>query len=372
MKDLRKRLAIFLPALYGGGAERTMLSLASGLARRSYAVDLVLAQAEGPYLAEVPASVRVVELNARHLGAWRTLASLPALVRYLRHERPAALLSALHANIVALWARRIAGVPRQVVISEQNTFSLQNQQLPEWYSWLMLRLVACFYGWADGIAAVSNGVADDLARVARVPRERIEVIHNPIVTPELQAKAKVPLEHPWFEPGQPPVLLAVGRLTAQKDFPTLIKAFDRVRHAQLARLLILGEGEERPVLEDLVRLLGLEHDVSLPGFVANPYPYMAQASVFVLSSRWEGLPTVLVEALSCGTPVIATDCPSGPQEILRGGQYGQLVPVGDVPALSQAIEAALVGQTPHPPQESWRPFELEAVVDQYINVLLVG
>ena len=372
MTETRNRVAIFLPALQGGGAERIMLNLAGGLAGRGYDLDLVLAQAEGPYLAEVPGLVRLVELNARHRRARRTLASFPALVRYLRRERPAALLTALHANVIAVWAKRLAGVPTRVVIGEHNTFSLAYQQLPALRGWLTLRLVRSFYPWADEIVAVSRGVADDLAQVTGIPRQRIRVVYNPVVMPELRTKAQAPLDHSWFEPGQPPVVLAVGRLAAQKDFPTLIRAFAQVRRTRPARLLILGEGEERPVLEALARELGLEQCVSLPGFVGNPYVYMAHAAVFVLSSRWEGLPTVLVEALYCGAPVVATDCPSGPREILADGLYGRLVPVGDAAALAEAIGATLVGRKPCPPRESWLPFELETVVNQYANVLGVG
>jgi glycosyltransferase involved in cell wall biosynthesis len=370
VNNSQKRWAIFLPGLYGGGAERVMLNLAEGLVRQGYAVDLVLAQAEGPYLSEVPESVKLVELKTRKLSGLRTIASLPALVRYVRHERPDALLSGLHANIVALWARRWAAIPLRVVISEHNTFSHQNWQLPGWYSRLMLRLVRRFYPWADAIIAVSEGVADDLAQIARIARDSIQVIYNPIVTPELQTKANEPLEHLWFDSGETPVVLAVGRLTAQKDFGTLIKAFAMVRRTHRARLLILGEGEERPEMETLVRRFGLEQDVRLPGFVPNPYPYMARASMFVLSSRWEGLPTVLVEALYCGAPVIATDCQSGPREILRDGRYGQLVPVGDVTSLALAIERMLDDSTPRPPCESWEPFELGTVVNEYTSILL--
>lgn len=356
----QKRLAFFVPSMRGGGAERVTLNLARGVAERGYAVDLVLAQAEGPFLAEVPESVRVVDLKAS-----RVLLSLPALVRYLRRERPEAMLSAMcHANIVALWAQRLAGVPMRMVVSERITLSRSAQR-----GRLMPQLIRHFYLWADGIVAVSKGVADDLAQVAGIPRQRIQVIYNPVVTPELWQKAQAPLEHPWFKPGQPPALLAVGRLSPQKDFPTLIQAFARVRQACPARLLILGEGEERPGLEALVRQLGLERDVSLPGFVTNPYAYMARASLFVLSSRWEGLPGVLIEALYCGAPLIATDCPSGPREILRDGQYGQLVPVGNATALARAIETSLESETPRAPRESWRPFELETVVNQYISTL---
>jgi glycosyltransferase involved in cell wall biosynthesis len=334
-------------------------------------VDLVLAQAEGPYLAEGLDSVRLVELNPRHMPALRTTASLPALVRYLRREHPAVLLSALNGNFFALWARRLAGIPRRVVISEHNNFSRSTQALPTLHRWLTPRLVRRFYPWADGIIAVSTGVAHDLACVVKLPDSRIQVIYNPIVTPDLRAKAQAPLEHPWYQAGEPPVIVAIGRLTQQKDFPTLLKAFAQVRRTRLARLVILGEGEERSALESLVQQLGLAQDVSLPGFVANPYPYLVHASLFVLSSRWEGLPTVLVEALYCGVPVIATDCPSGPREILSGGKYGLLVPVEDAAAMASAIESQLVAGV-SPPPDSWRPYDLDTVVDQYVAVLLDG
>jgi glycosyltransferase involved in cell wall biosynthesis len=166
------------------------------------------------------------------------------------------------------------------------------------------------------------------------------------------------------------VILGVGRLVAQKAFDVLIEAFAHVRRSQPARLLILGEGEERPMLEALVRQLGLEGDIELPGFVANPYPYMAHAELFVLSSRWEGLPTVLVEAMFLRTPVIATDCPSGPREILRNGLYGQLVPVGDPDAVALAIQNSLANHKTSPHEESWKPFELDFVTDQYLSILL--
>jgi glycosyltransferase involved in cell wall biosynthesis len=370
--SLAKRLAIFLPGLYGGGAERVILNLASGFAGKGHNVDLVVAQAEGPYLREVPAAVRVVALNHRRLQVRRTLASLPALVRYLRRERPDAMISGLHANIIALWARRITGIPERVIISEHSTFSHQNRLLPAWYGRVMCRLVCWFYPWADGIVAVSKGVANDLEQTARIPRDLIRVIYNPIVTPELRKKANDPLEHPWFKSGEPPVILGVGRLELAKDFATLIQAFARVRETFSARLLILGEGNERLALEALVRRLSLEQDVSLPGFVPNPYPFIAKASLFVLSSRWEGLPTVLVEALYCGTPVVSTDCPSGPREILRDGQYGKLVPVGNVAALAQSIEAILDDEGDRPPRESVQPFEIETVVQKYIRILLEG
>ncbi|MCZ7573210.1 MAG: glycosyltransferase [Ardenticatenaceae bacterium] len=362
------KLAIFLPSLNGGGAERAMLNLAHGLAECGYAVDLVLAQAKGPYLSNVHKTIRPVDLKAS-----RVLTSLPALARYLRREQPEALLSALdYANVVALWARRLAGIPCRVVVNEQNTISRSARNSARRRQRIVPHLVRRFYPWADYVIGNSQGVADDLSQVIGLPREQIKILYNPVVTPELREKARAPLNHPWFESGQPPIVLAVGRLTKQKDFPTLIRAFAQVRQTRPARLLILGEGPDRPALETLVNQLGLEDDVAMPGFVGNPYAYMSRASLYVLSSRWEGLPTVLIEALYCRTPIIATDCPSGPREILADGRHGLLVPVADIRALTQAIGAGLAGKTPHPTEESWHPYSLEAVVDQYTGLLLNG
>lgn len=360
------RLAIFVPSMHEGGAERAMVKLSQAVAERGCSVDLVLAKAEGPHLVEVSGLVRIVDLKAP-----RTLSSLPALARYLRRERPAAMLCVMnHANIVALWARRLAGVSVRMIASERNTLSVSARQAVSLRARLMPWLTRRFYPWADAIVAVSGGVADDLAQVTGIPRDRIEVIYNPVVTPDLRRQAQVPVDHRWFGPGQTPVLLSVGRLRVQKDFPTLIRAFAEVRRTRLARLLILGEGPERPILEALVKELGLEQDVCLPGFIGNPYAYMARASAFILSSRWEGLPGVLIEALACGAPVISTDCPSGPREILADGRYGQLVPVGDVAAMAHAIETVLAGSTPRPASDSWLPFESGIVADQYLRLLM--
>ncbi len=169
----------------------------------------------------------------------------------------------------------------------------------------------------------------------------VQVIYNPVVNEKLRHKAQKPLEHPWFAEHQPPVILAVGRLLPPKDFDTLIQAFAQLRKKRPLRLLILGEGKLRSALESLIDNLGIKADVSLPGYTDNPYGYMTKAGVFVLSSHFEGLPTVIIEALTCNCQVVATDCPYGPQEILANGEFGHLVPVGDVTALASAIELAL-------------------------------
>ncbi|MBI5962705.1 MAG: glycosyltransferase [Chloroflexi bacterium] len=364
MKTSTERLAFFLPGLYEGGAERIVLNLAKGISERGYKVDLVLARAEGPYMAQIPDTVRLVDLNAP-----RVLGSVPALVKYLRREHPSALISGMFANMIALWARRLSGVPCRLAITEHNSLSsiVKNKNDLRWQ--IYPKLAGWFYPWADDIIAVSSDVADDLTRTAKLPRERIQVIYNPIVTPDLQTKSEEPLGHPWFRDGEPPVILSVGRLTDQKAFDVLIQAFYFVRKNHPARLLILGEGENRPALEALIWQLGLEQDVSLMGFVQNPYPYMKHASLFVLPSRWEGLPTVLVEALYLGAPIVATDCPGGSSEILRDGLFGRLVPVESSLALAEAIEGSMNDRRSSPPKESWQSFNLDFVVDRYINLL---
>jgi len=362
----RKRVAIFTSNMDGGGAERAMAKLAGGIADQGYDVDLVLSRAEGHYLAEVPGTVRIVDLHAS-----RVLASIPGLIRYLRRERPAAMLTSMnYVNVVGIWARALARVETRLVVNEQNALSLEAAHSLRRRHRLLPRLIGRFYPWADRIVSVARGTADDLARTTGVPRERIEVVHNPIVTPELKELAKAPFDHPWFAPGEPPVVLSVGRLSRQKDFGTLLRAFARVADRRPARLVILGEGPDRRMLESLASRLGLEEAVALPGWVANPYPWMANAGVYVLSSSWEGLPSVLIEALYCGVPIVATDCVSGPREILDGGEHGLLVPVGDVDALAAGIESALNGDVPPPAPSSWRPYEQESVVRRYLDVLV--
>lgn len=358
------RIALFLPDLTGGGAERVTVNLAQGFSERGLKVDLVLIKATGPYLSQLPSEVRVIDL-----GTKRALLSPPALIRYMRKERPVALISALHhANIAALWAKRFSNSSTRIVVTIHNNLSLTNQHASGARTRLMPNFLRYCFPWADEIVAVSKGVADDFAVVTGLNRGRIKTIYNPVVSAMLIKRAKEAVNHPWFAPGQPPVILAVGRLTRQKDFPTLIRAFDVVQRTRPARLMILGEGEDRPSLEALVRQLDLNDSVCLPGFVNNPYAYLSRASVFVLSSIWEGLPTVLIEALAVGVPVVSTDCESGPREILDDGKYGRLVAVNDSIALSEAIEKTL-DQTPTKiNQDCFKRFTWEASIDAYLRV----
>lgn len=391
-----RHLAIFIRSLEGGGgAERMMVSLARGFFERGHRVDLVLGTARGAFLDDVPEGVRVIELgkrsvlravpsllrdprNARKLApAFRggvvphwVLGCLPDLIRYLERERPDAMLSALnYSNITALWARHLADAPTRLVVSERNTVThraqvrRRNKELPA--------LAAAFYPWADAIAAVSDGVADDLAEAAGIPRRDITTTYNPVVGPEIRELAQRPLDHPWFGDSEVPVLLAAGKLKRQKGFDTLIDAFARLRARRPARLVILGQGELQASLERQAEERGVRDDVAFPGFVDNPFRYMAAASLFVLSSRWEGLPGVLIQALACGCPVVSTDCPSGPSEILEGGRFGELVPVDDAEALAHAIERSL--DRPRDGQrliERAEDFSIERALDRYLALLI--
>jgi len=353
-----------MPSLAGGGAERAMLHLADGLVERGHKVDLVLVRAQGPYAEIVPEGVNVVDLNCRRIAT-----SFRPLVQYLKSEQPAVMLSALKStNCVATWARWLSAVDMRLFVCEHNNLSESTSNSIKWQDRVLPLLMRMSYARTDGVVAVSQGVADDLVNVLGLSRPNIQVIYNPVVTASLEQWASAPLDNGWFAQGSPPVIVAAGRLTAQKDFPSLIRGFAKLSKSRKARLMIIGEGEDRPDLESLVHELGLSDDVAMPGFVENPYKYMANASVFVLSSRWEGLPLVLIEAMACGSPVVATDCPSGPREILEDGKWGKLVPMQDPAELASAIEQVLdEGGCDARPRAA--QFSVSRAVDQYAELL---
>lgn len=360
----KERIAVFLHALHGGGAEKVAVNLLKGMSARDVPLDLVLATAEGPYLDQVPKYVRVVDLAAGRV----VKATLP-LLHYLQREKPMALLSHMnHANVVAVVAKQLARTKTKLVLVEHDTLSAAKGKFLR--SRLVPPLVKKLYPYADAIVGVSEGVARDLEANFSIPGEKLSVVYNPVVSDELFSKAKTPLAHSWFQADSPPVFLAVGRLTQQKDFFTLIEAFALLKSQTVARLIILGEGEDRSELEAAIARLGLCESISLPGFVENPYAYMSRASAFVLSSRWEALPTVLIEAMACGCPVIATDCPSGPAEVLQAGVYGPLVKVGDPTALAAAMLQVL--KVPIDPSLLLRramDFSFERIVPKYLDLL---
>lgn len=397
------RIALYVHSLHGGGAERVVLDLADLFRRAGHHAEVVVGTFSGAYSADVPEGLMVRRLGSgllRPLARWqalradpggfahlarpvlfpakpsKTVGELPGLVDYLRTERPDALLSVLsYGNLVAIWARRLAGVPTRVVVSERNTLSQSciatKSRQRRWRYRHLPALIARTYPMADAITTVSDGVADDLASMTGLPRDRLVTVYNPVVTGRLIERLQEPFDHPWFQPGEPPVVLAAGRLRPQKDFETLLAAIALVRKQRHVRLVVLGEGPERAALEARARALGLEDDLVLPGFVRNPFVYMARARVFALSSRFEGLPGTLIQAMACGCPVVSTDCPSGPREILEGGRHGELVPVGDAATLAGAIERALVSPVaPEQLRARAAAFSAERVARTYLDVLL--
>jgi len=377
-----ERLAIFIYGLSGGGATRRTITLAQSFVERGHFVDLIVLDPQGPLADQVPAGVELVVLKSagiRLAGAlkWRARrnqisAAVPALSRYLRQRRPTVLMSAAnHVHMSAAWAHRLARVPVPLVlrVSTHLTRSIKGEGHHE--RPLRLWLARCLYGWADAIIAVADGIAEDICDHTAIPRDRIFTIYNPTYTADVPVKAAAPLDHPWFAPGQPPVLLGAGRFAAAKDYPTLLKAFARVRAQRPVRLIILGKGKRQADVIALAQQLGVAEDVEFPGYVDNPFPWMARAAVFVLSSAWEGFPGVLVEAMACGCPVVSTDCPSGPIEILDRGAYGRLVTPGDDEALSLAIQATLdAPRTPFRLQQRATEFSVDRAVDKYLEVLL--
>ncbi|HEY9748659.1 MAG TPA: glycosyltransferase [Allocoleopsis sp.] len=372
LRSPQPSISLFLPNLAGGGAERAMLHLAQGFAARGIKTDLILAQVEGAYLDKVPANVRLIDLKAKSPVI---VSKTWALRRYLQQEKPDFLLSALDIVSSATLAQRLAGVPTRIVMCVQTNLTQQFQDRHGNTGTIRPFLVRQLYPWADAIVAASQGTARDVAQMAGLPEDKVQVIYNPVVMPDLAEKIKAPIDHAWFAEGEPPVILGVGRLVKQKDFLTLVRAFDLVRQRHPARLMILGEADPReplvkPQLEALIQELGLQDDVALPGFVENPYAYMAKSAVFVLSSIYEGFGNVVAEALAAGTSVVSTDCESGPAEILGNGKYGRLAPVGDHKALADGIIAALEQPTDATLlQQRANAFAIDNIVEQYLDVL---
>jgi len=369
-------IALLIPSLAGGGAQRTALKIAGGLVRRKHRVDIVLFAPTVAYPQEVPEFARLIVLCGCKQWRRRVEADLPAgtiwraehaprvqlarlatglirdfptgvpvllrraalgralrLSRYVERERPDILFANLApAEYPAFFARRLAAprefppivpIMRNIVKPGIRHTKRRRMLFPE----------------SAHVVAVSRGVAENVSVSVGVPPEKITPIYNPTFTPEIARRAEASPDHPWFRDGGPPVILGVGRLAPQKDFATLIEAFRRVSAASPCRMIVLGEGSLRPQLEGQVRALGLEDRVSLPGWVENPYAFMSRAALFVLSSRHEGFPGVLVEALACGCSAVSTDCPAGPSEILEDAQL--LAPVGDPEALAQTMLRAL-------------------------------
>jgi len=355
-------ISIYVPSLRGGGAERVMVTLANEFSMRGHRVDLILARAEGPYLSEVAPAVRIVDLNRS-----RVITSLLPLANWLRREKPDVMLSALnHANMVAIMARGLARSQTRLVISERNSLiNLGSGRRAQ----LFRRLMCWLYPKADGVIALTLAGVQEMTGELRLAPEKVMSIPNPVDIAQFRELAEMRPDHPWMAPGQPPVILAVGRLAAQKDYPTLLAAFARLRAERPARLVILGEGSLGPELQRQIDAAGLSDDVMLAGFQANPFAWMGACAVYVMSSRHEGFPNALVQAMACGARVVSTDCPTGPAEILENGKWGHLVPVGDAVALSEAMIAALTDCEAPDVLKRVFEFQIDNIVSKYIHAL---
>ena len=350
-----------------GGITPVIRNLTLEFASNGIEVDLLVRQASPDQEApnDLPEGVRIVNLNARG----RVKLAL-AVANYLKATRPRVLLSAGHRfNISAAWAGKLAGTSK-VFHRVGNPMSREAKELGYFHWWKRMRSISFFYNWADGIIAISDGVAQDLMDNTSLDQGIIHVIHNPILTKDLLKRSKEPVQHPWFHPGSPPVIIGVGRLARQKGFDVLLRAFVRIRNHLDCRLMILGEGPEKKALENLATSLGISEYVNMPGFIPNPFPFIRGAAVFALPSIYEGFGNVLVEALAVETPVVAADCPGAPREILDGGRYGRLVPTNDHESLADAILETL-NERPNPSMfaKAVRPFKASTIAQNYMETL---
>ncbi len=367
----RPLVSFVIPSLTTGGAEQVTVNIANGLADRGYDVELLLSRVEGELQTQLTSKVEVVSLPPSMGQVFGIATHIPALVHYLRKRQPAALFCHLtHTNVACLVADRIAATDTVVVPTEHLAFGVPKE--PTLKSRIAQWLVPRIYPSAERIVAVSEGVAESIVERTAVGRETISVLYNPVDVKTVRRRAREPVDHEWFADGTVAVALFVGRIEQQKDLETWLRTFRRVYDRNPnARAVVVGEGSRRESVQSSAARMGLADVVSMPGYVNNPYGYMSRADVFLLSSRYEGLPTVLIEALACGCPVVATDCPSGPREILADGTYGRLAPVGDDASLAEAVVETLR----NPPRENELreradEFAPEAVLDGYEQFIL--
>lgn len=332
---MTRKIAFLLPSLRGGGAERLSLTLAHEFARAGYEPEFVLMQAEGELLVEAEASFRVHDL-----GSARARQVPRSLSRYLKDCQPDAMIAAMWPlTVIAPLAARMAGFRGKVLVSEHSTLSLQYAQWGKLHRVLLRASTFVAYRLASARVGVSQGACADVAALSGMPPDKFVTIFNPIPAATQPSPDAMDAAHAIWGTGGPRIL-AVGRLIAAKNHRLLLHAFAAMPRRD-ARLMLLGHGPDEADLRTLAAALGIAHRVVFAGFHVDPAPFYATADLFVLSSDYEGFGNVIVEALSFGLRVVSTDCPAGPDEILLGGRYGRLVPVGNAPALAGAMEDAL-------------------------------
>ena len=376
-------IAVGIPALGGGGAERSVLKLARGLIGRGHVVDILVFSESNVLASEVPDGARIFAMDCNRYNRISDRATLlrrfglrifkylrrqllrdaRSVAAYIDQERPDCIIPSLLVPKYATLLARSFSRFKPVVIPILHSVPMNRSQKTR-------KLYSIILPTADQIVGVSNGVVDEFVSELRIPRERMSAVYNPVYSKEIAELAAATPEHPWLSDGDRPIILSAGRLTEIKDFATLLRAFHQVLQARDVRLIVLGEGSLRQQLEDFALRLRINANVSFPGWVANPYAFMSRASVFVLSSKGEGLPTVLIEALACGCPCVSTNCPSGPREILDDGRIGSLVPVGNASALALAIERTLDSRVDRAMlMARAADFSVDASVDSYERIV---
>lgn len=377
-------IGLVLPSLTGGGAERVSLTLAEELLARGHRVDLLVGRLIVAYRSNLPRGLRLYypkqpaadrKLLAHCADAgvategklvsplrvariWRLMRGgnpgvKPGLKHalfagfiagYIKKERPDVVMSSLYdADEAAVYAVEQTGrMTRLALLMHSSIKRAYTEGEGD------LSKARLLYPRSDVLLAVGEGVAEEARQTLSVPAKQVEVIYNPLPYEQIWRRSQEEARHPWFEAGRPPVVLTVGRDSSQKDYATLIRAVGIARRKMPVRLVIMGRFSARSQadLTELAQSCELGQDLDFIGFDDNPYPYMRRAGVVALASHFEGLPTVLLEALACGTPVVSTDTPYGPQEILEGGKWGQLTPMGNAAEMAQAILKTLQGERP--------------------------
>lgn len=360
-----ERIALVIPDLSGGGAERVLLVLAHAFRDRGYQVDVVLARARGEWLSEVPDGARVIDLKVDRLRD-----AVQPLRRYFKSERPdATQVSMWPLTSWAALAHRLAGKPGRLVLSDHCNLSLHYAPKGKLHERVMAATVALTYPLADARVAVSRGVAEDIARLSGLRPDSFTVVPNPMAAPD-PALVDSAEARPFWGEGTAKRILAVGMLVHDKNFPLLVRAFARLQSRMDAKLVIVGEGPDRSRIEQTVAEQGVTDSVALPGFFSEPWPFFAAADLFALSSDREGFAIVLIEALHFGLPVVSTDCPSGPADILKE-PFGKLAPCGDAEALATAMAEML--ERPHDPgpgKHRVAEFAPARIAVQYLELLI--
>jgi len=359
----RVDIAVFTPSFGSGGAEKMTINLCRGFSEANMRVDLLTKNSNIPFKKLLNKHIRIIEFK-------KNKDLLAQLINYLKISKPKVLLSTKGGDKEAIEAKYKGKSDVKVVLRHGTTFSKRDEGKFFLKRIILHHKLKKIFPKADLIVAVSKGVAEDIIKITKIPEQKVKVLPNPTVVPEMFEMAKENIDHPWFVEKKYPIILGAGGFRKSKDFPTLIKAFKLVRSKIPAKLVILGDGRQRKKIESLVYELDLTKDVWLPGFKENPYSFMKQADIFVLSSIWEGSPNVLIEAMALGTPVVSTDCPSGPREILEDGKYGKLVPMQCPIQMATGILQYLK----NPPErkfikKSIKRFELKNSIEAYLKVL---